>query len=181
MENLDHIKQLMHRISLARADTAMSEGLFGEIAPFPPLQRTHISEVEQQLDVKLPKEYAEFLTGIADGGYFGACDLYPLQEAFKTFIHSPFIVPPDSFVADADGYDFPEEASNKGCVGLMDFGCGSFAVLPILGPERGVVWEFYGADDGLWHTYRESFLQWFARQLRDGLVTYDWRVQKSSS
>lgn len=120
---------------------------------------------ERALGAPLPVDYVKFITTVGNGGYFGKFYMFPLQDAHKYTVCQPFTYDPATYVAKDDGYDFPEDASLNGCIGLADYGCGSFAVLVLLGPEQDFVWEFWGAADMLWHRTGKRFNEWIERWL----------------
>jgi hypothetical protein len=173
---LADIQVLIQRSREASADASGSRGLFGDYRPRPPIPGDELAAVERRLGVELPDEYTRFVTTVADGGLLCACDLFPVQEAIESFVREPFPIEPGADPASAGGYAYPGEVSFKGCIGLTDYGCGSFAVLVVLGAQRGMVWEYHGAGDSLWHTYGQSFLAWLASQYEIPLANYRART-----
>ncbi len=177
--DLLQIQDSLRRIERACSDTPTSNGIFGRYSPLPALSLSQMGEIEEALGITLPDEYRDFLANIANGGALGACHLFPIQDAINGFINEPFPVDPKTYISEDDGYDFSEGACFHGAIGLTDFGCGSFAVLVLVGNERGMVWEFHGADDVLWHTYKESFFEWLERQFQFALHNCELRLSKA--
>ncbi len=178
--NLDQFNAAVRRMQSICADEPSSRGLFGRYAPHQPIQRAAIGQFEEQMGCRLPSEYTEFFSTIANGGALGACNLFPFHDAVKDYIHQPFPFDPRTLEPDGDGYSFSEAESFKGCIALSDFGCGSFAVLVVLGEERGKVWEYHGANDSLWRTRNETFLVWLVRKFQVPFDNYEWRVARSA-
>jgi hypothetical protein len=178
--DLTPILEKLSQLRMASIDTTTTSPLSCAYRPSPPVQIALVRAFEQRIGGPLPTEYVDFITKIGNGGAYGACNLLALQDAIKNLIYEPFSFDPSTLLvgtdelnlSGTDGFNFSEEASFRGCIGLEDFGCGSFAVLVILGEEAGRVWEYWGAADSLWHTFGENFLTWFERRLNFELNNY---------
>ncbi len=141
-----------------------------------------LADFENDNNVKLPQDYADFLTKIGNGGigpYYGLFSLaqsvtdetgvktrgflsspFPLSDAFNSF--------DDENLSDDDLYD---DKYICGSIVLSHQGCGYYDRLVITGPQAGQVWfDGRASDQGLSplnglveqfpHVSRKSRLEW---------------------
>ena len=125
------------------------------VTPGPPLKRTDITAFQEKTGVKLPKEYAAFLTQIGDGFQVKLDSfLYkfpPLAEVIydpegikKRFSHREAWVWEDD--DSATGRKIAAATTN-GQIELVDRGCGQSYRLIVCGGAKGEVWDV--ADVGI--------------------------------
>jgi len=113
----------------------------------PPLDRAALEAFEQRMGVALPRDYAQFLVDVADGGAGPpAYGLYSLAEAVAESdkgIYS-FAEPFEPPTTQHDLVDL--EA--PGMLLLGHQGCGYWDGLVLAGPETGTVWTFVEVRPG---------------------------------
>ena len=144
------------------------------VTPGPPLKRTDITAFQEKTGVKLPKEYAAFLTQIGDGFQVKLDSflykLPPLSEVIydpegikKRFSHREAWVWEDD--DSATGRKIAAATTN-GQIELVDRGCGQSYRLIVCGGAKGEVWDM--ADVGI-APYGNGldFLDWL-RDFLDG-------------
>lgn len=176
--DLIRIQAILEQVRLACIDFDNPSRIYTPYKPLPPIDPSEIRAFEKHHGVSLPSDYVEFFTKVANGGWLGAERIFSFSDAIKCFENEPFIVDPSTVVDDFGGHDLVSDVWNKGHIYLTDFGCGSIAVLVVLGEHRGTVWEYHGAADGLWRTYQFTFLDWLASQLETLLSNYAHRKSK---
>lgn len=119
------------------------------ITPRPPLKQADIAAFQEKTGVKLPKEYAAFLTKIGDGFEVKFQNfLYkfpPLAQAVynpdaikKRFSHREAWVWEDNDSATGKKI---EAAATNGQLQLVDRGCGQSYRLIVCGGAKGEVWD----------------------------------------
>jgi len=118
----------------------------------PVLSVDALAAFEREYDVQFPKDYADFLTQIGNGGigpYYGLCSLaqsisdYPGHKC-RAFLASPFPLTEyfnprdeDESATDDELFDDPYIC---GSIVLSHEGCGYYDRLVITGPQKGQVW-----------------------------------------
>ncbi|MEY8404632.1 leucine-rich repeat domain-containing protein [Oscillospiraceae bacterium 44-34] len=119
------------------------------VTPGPPLKRTDITAFQEKTGVKLPKEYAAFLTQIGDG-FQVELDSFsykfpPLSEVLynpegikKRFSHREAWVWEDDDSATSRKI---AAATTNGQLELVDRGCGQSYRLIVCGGAKGEVWD----------------------------------------
>lgn len=119
------------------------------VTPGPPLKRTDITAFQEKTGVKLPKEYAAFLTQIGDG-FQVELDSFsykfpPLSEVIydpegikKRFSHREAWVWEDDDSATSRKI---AAATTNGQLELVDRGCGQSYRLIVCGGAKGEVWD----------------------------------------
>lgn len=145
--------------ALAAKDTAMKTfgaSTFGNGHHYkmnPVLSLGNLAAFEREYDVQLPKDYADFLTQIGNGGIGPYYGLYSLDQSVtddpghkcRAFLASPF--PLTEFY---NPYDEDENGTDDdsfddqyicGSIVLSHQGCGYYDRLVITGPQAGQVWS----------------------------------------
>ena len=124
-----------------------------------PLTEAEITSFETKNNLRLPEEYREYLTQIANGGAGPFYGLMALEEngRGKTSPAEPFPLTGDQPVFLLELYEEHEEPdeiiekvyeeTQRGVSYLSHEGCGMYSVLVINGPEYGHVWYFDFAND----------------------------------
>ena len=117
----------------------------------PVLSCDQLQHFEKEYDIRLPNDYADFITQIGNGGtgpYYG---LHSLANAVsdqpghksRAFLASPFPLTEFFNPCDAPDYendDFDDDQFICGSIVLSHQGCGYYDRLVITGPQAGQVW-----------------------------------------
>jgi hypothetical protein len=131
----------------------------------PCIRLNKLADIERSAKIKLPEEYKEYITLIADGGagpYYG---LYCLNEGIdkqasyfdeneqnlETFFQSfPYNnedviskIDSNTTILDDGEALFRREHPTPGIIFLAEYGCGGYYVLVINGEQYGKVWFFH--------------------------------------
>ncbi len=156
----------------------------------PPLPAATVRALEREFGVRFPEDHVDFLMRVAEGGAGPSYGLHPLRRACHVGMGKAFPFPTESNPErnPAAGHELAEEEEDKywanhwvrsdhgwstpsfrGCIALSDHGCASVSYLVITGKEQGVVWDFHGGGDGMWHPSGMTFLPWYEAWL-DGAL-----------
>lgn len=147
----------------------------------PVLPIDDLASFEREYDVRLPKDYADFLTQISDGGVGPYYGLHSLAQSVaddpghkcRAFLASPF--PLTEFF---NPYDENETANDDelfddryicGSIVLSHQGCGYYDRLVITGPQAGQVWSDGRVSDQGIAPLGCDFYTWYDRWLTDAL------------
>jgi hypothetical protein len=146
----------------------------------PPLPMSELQAFERQFGMKLPQDYADFLTQLGNGGIGPGYGLLSLAEAVKDpeqrcreflatpFPHTEYFNPYDVDEATPDNECFFDQHI-CGSIALSHHGCGYFDRLVITGPQAGQVWiDSRVSDQGIEPTGRD-FFEWYYGWLSDAL------------
>lgn len=147
----------------------------------PVLPVAELKEFEHEYGIQLPKDYADFLTQIGNGGLGPYYGLYSLAESVaddpehkcREFLASPF--PLTEFF---NPYDDNEDANDdelfddrfiSGSIVLSHQGCGYYDRLVITGPQAGQVWSDGRVSDQGIAPRGCDFYTWYDRWVTDAL------------
>ncbi|MCU0686545.1 MAG: SMI1/KNR4 family protein [Polyangiaceae bacterium] len=126
-----------------------------------PLTPEQLARLEREHGVRLPDDYASFVTRVGHGGagpYYGLLPL--LARAQLASLGGGFPA------TEAVSFDEADEMADgdehvRGTVALAHQGCGYFSLLVVEGPRRGTVWaDLRAAGRGLVPTHG-SFVEWY--------------------
>lgn len=119
----------------------------------PVLSADDLAHFERGYVVQLPKDYADFLTQIGNGGIGPCYGLYSLAQSVtddpghkcRSFLASPFPLteftnPYDEIVDGSDDELF-DDRYICGSIVLSHQGCGYYDRLVITGPQAGQIWS----------------------------------------
>lgn len=128
----------------------------------PVLPIEDLTNFEREYGVQLPKDYADFLTEIGNGGtgpYYGLCSLDQSVADDPGHRSRGFLATPFPLTAAFNPYDEYENATDDvlfdnqficGSTVLSHQGCGYYDRLVITGPQAGQVWtDGRVSDQGL--------------------------------
>ncbi len=147
----------------------------------PVLPVADLARFECEYDVRLPKDYSDFLTQIGNGGVGPYYGLYSLADSIsdhpghkcRDFLASPF--PLTKFF---NPYSDDESASDDelfvdryicGSIVLSHQGCGYYDRLVITGPQAGQVWTDGRVSDQGIAPLDCDFYTWYHRWVMDAL------------
>lgn len=146
------------------------------------LPAAELAGFEREYAVQLPRDYADFLTTIGDGGIGPYYGLYSLAESVadapgrrsRAFLASPFplreFFNPYDEDHDADDDTLFDDRHICGSIVLAHQGCGHYDRLVITGPQAGQVWtDSRGSDQGI-APLGCDFYTWYDRWLRDAIA-----------
>lgn len=147
----------------------------------PVLPVADLADFEREYAVQLPKDYADFLTQIGNGGIGPYYGLYSLAESIaddpghksRAFLASPFPLieffnPFDQGenVADDELFD---DRYICGSIVLAHQGCGYYDRLAITGPQANQVWSDGRVSDQGIAPLGCDFYTWYDRWVTDAL------------
>jgi len=136
---------------------------------------------EREYDVQLPKDYADFLTQIGNGGIGPYYGLYSLAESVAddpSHKCRAFLAPPFPLTEFFNPYDEDENATDDevfdeqyicGSIVLSHQGCGYYDRLVITGPQAGQVWSDGRVSDQGIGPLGCDFYTWYDRWVTDAL------------
>lgn len=184
----ERIQRLAAKIAeLATKDTAMktfgasSHGTGHHYRMNPVLSVDNLTEFEREFDVQLPRDYADFLTQIGDGGIGPYYGLYSLRESVaddpahkcRAFLASPFPLTEYFNPCDEDDNltddDFFDDRYICGSIVLSHQGCGYYDRLVITGPQAGQVWSDGRVSDQGIAPLDCDFFTWYYRWATDAI------------
>ena len=140
----------------------------------PPASIKEIEAFEQEIEVKLPEEYRDFLLLAGDGGagpFYGLFSLKEIRGWLDWEIQpqkNPWVYPGLTIPEEEEQDDIPEwEECRRGCIPIGSQGDSYFTYLLVTGPNRGQV--VYIEDDLLYLFFprEQGFLAWYTRWLRE--------------
>lgn len=140
----------------------------------PPASIKEIEAFEQEIGVKLPEEYRDFLLLAGDGGagpFYGLFSLKEIRGWLDWEIQpqkNPWLYPGLTIPEEEEQDGIPEwEECRRGCIPIGSQGDSYFTYLLVTGPNRGQV--VYIEDDLLYLFFprEQGFLAWYTRWLRE--------------
>lgn len=158
----------------------------------PPLAPEQRAAFEALHGVRLPAEYAEFLTSAGNGGAGPFYGIYPLGEGWEGLagsLSAPFPFrepwnlptdPPESFASDEEEERWNADLDARywfalqGAFPICHHGCALRTWLVVTGPERGRVWYDARAEGGGLRPHEDAqgrrlgFLDWYRGWLAEG-------------
>jgi hypothetical protein len=149
----------------------------------PVLSLAELANFEREYDVQLPKDYADFLTQIGNGGIGPYYGLYSLAESVaddpghrcRGFLASPFPLTeffnPHDENNNANDDEFFDDRYISGSIVLSHQGCGYYDRLVITGPQAGQVWSDGRVSDQGIAPLGCDFYTWYDRWLTDALYS----------
>lgn len=147
----------------------------------PVLSTDDLTGFEREYDVQLPKDYADFLTQVGNGGIGPYYGLYSLADAVsdhpghncRGFLASPFPLTdyfnPYDENDDADDDDLFDDQFICGSIVLSHQGCGYYDRLVITGPQAGQVWTDGRVSDQGITPLNCDFFTWYSRWVTDAI------------
>ena len=139
-----------------------------------------LAAFESAYDVQLPRDYADFLLKIGNGGtgpYYG---LYSLSESLseddgdwiREFLTSPFPLTAFFNPCEVDDPATVDDLFDRylcGSIVLSHHGCGYYDRLVITGPQAGQVWSDGQVSDQGIVPLNCDFYEWYDQWLTDSL------------
>jgi hypothetical protein len=147
----------------------------------PLLPVAELADFEREYDVKLPEDYADFLTQLGNGGVGPYYGLYSLAESIaddprhkcRGFLTSPFPLAeffnPYGENEDANDDELFDDRYITGSIVLSHQGCGYYDRLVITGPQAGRVWSDGRVSDQGIAPLGCDFYTWYDRWVTDAL------------
>ncbi|HVX64479.1 MAG TPA: SMI1/KNR4 family protein [Pirellulales bacterium] len=186
----DRIERLRSKIAeLAAKDKQMKTfgaSTFGHghhyrMNPILPIDELH--DFEREYGVQLPRDYADFLTRVGNGGigpYYGLCSLAesiaddPAHKS-RRFLASPFPLtdffnPYEDEQNETDD-DLFDDCNICGSIVLSHQGCGYYDRLVITGPQAGQVWMDGRVSDQGITPLGCDFYTWYDRWVTDAICS----------
>lgn len=197
MKNSDRLQSILIKLnSLKNQDTNFQ--IFGsEVHKYKlnePISFEKVVEFETEHQVKLPKDYVEFITQIGNGGagpYYG---IEPFENGLfedldfkkgRTDPSKPFPLTErwnlDLYDKNGENIDSMElnyfhSKQINGTIKVSNFGCGVSLLLVVNGEDYGNIWmDDRGNEGGIYPTYQFSnqkkvfFLKWYENWLDKSL------------
>jgi len=184
----DRIERLATKIAeLAERDTEMvtfGASTFGHGHHYrmnDVLAADELARFEREFGVRLPQDYASFLTRIGDGGIGPYYGLYSLNDSVsdapdhkcRDFLASPFPLTEffNPFDDDENATDdeLCEDRYILGSIVLSHQGCGYYDRLVITGPQAGHVWTDGRVSDQGIAPLGCDFYTWYDRWVTDAI------------
>jgi SMI1 / KNR4 family (SUKH-1) len=166
MSNILHLKNKL--IQLTILDTACE--IFGsELHKYklnPCLREAEIQAFEVKHHIQLPDDYRNFLLEVGNGGAGPGYGLMPTEDKNNNFISQAFTLQEawndldlmiknrSSFIVTPDAY--LDNKFIKGTIAIAHYGHGIFALLVILGEQRGNIWIDDRANCGGIYPFTEN-------------------------
>lgn len=133
----------------------------------PPLAPQELQRIEASCGVRIPADYAAFLTRVGSAGagpYYGLLPLDgpgQLESLTGDFPHTRRYPPDPKSMSASQRAALGTDEAVRGTIALAHMGCGYFSVLVVRGPRAGTVWaDLRAADLGLVPTH-DSFTAWY--------------------
>jgi hypothetical protein len=138
-----------------------------------------LANFEREFNIKLPQDYASFLTRIGNGGVGPYYGLYSLNDAVtddpghkcRNFLATPFPLTeffnPFDDDDDATDDDLFDDQYICGSIVLAHQGCGYYDRLVITGPQAGQVWSDGRVSDQGIAPLGCDFYTWYDRWVTD--------------
>lgn len=140
-----------------------------------------LARFEREFDVRLPQDYADFLTQIGNGGigpYYGLCSLKesvsddPAHQC-RNFLASPFPLT-KHFNPFGDDQNVPDSVLFNdsyicGSIVLSHEGCGYYCRLVTTGPQAGQVWADGRVSDQGIIPLGCDFYTWYDRWVTEAI------------
>ncbi len=153
----------------------------------PPLSLERLAAFQARHDIRLPEDYAAFLTRAGNGGAGPFYGIYPLGEGWEGLtgtLAAPFPFtqpwniptdPPEHFASDEEEERWNHELDAAywfaldGAFPICHHGCALRTWLVVSGPERGRVWYDARAEGGGLRPHQDvpSFLDWYRGWLEE--------------
>ena len=175
------IKELASKDTEMKTFGASTYGTGHHYRMNPVLPAHDLNDFQREYDVQLPRDYADFLTQIGDGGigpYFGLLSLSdsvadnPGHKS-RAFLASPFPLTEYFNPCNEDGNetddDFFDDRYICGSIVLAHQGCGYYDRLVITGPQAGLVWSDGRVSDQGIAPLGCDFYTWYDQWVTDSL------------